>query len=106
MPAPQQHDPRALPHVMPGLQHIMPALQHIMIVGGTLVEWGALPEDRWAERVWSLGEAAGGAGARWLTLRPFERGPAAETAHPCSTASSSTGAAPSSSTHTPMAVIA
>ena len=74
MPAPQ-HDPRAL-------HHVMPALQHIMVVGGTLVEWGALPEDHWADRVRSLGDAAGRAGARWLTLRPFERGSAAETAHP------------------------
>jgi Putative undecaprenyl diphosphate synthase len=55
------------------------ALRHVMVVGGTLAEWGELDDAQWAERVEVLGRVAERAGARWLTLRPFERG--AESAH-------------------------
>jgi undecaprenyl diphosphate synthase len=60
----------------------MAALQHIMIVGGSLVEWGELSDAAWASRCSSLGVVAGAAGARWLTLRPFERGHGADGARP------------------------
>jgi len=59
-----------------------PLLQHVMVVGGSLADWGALSDAAWTARVASLGEVAGAAGARWLTLRPFERGAGAESARP------------------------
>lgn len=45
-----------------------------MVVGGTVAEWGDLTADEWHRRVQHLGDVAGAAGARWLTLRPFRRG--------------------------------
>ena len=51
-----------------------PTLQHVMVVGGTVHEWGALTDEQWRERVQVLGTLSATAGARWLTLRPFERG--------------------------------
>ena len=59
-----------------------PALRHVMVVGGTVAEWGELSDDAWRDRIAVLGELAAAAGARWLTLRPFERGPAADQARP------------------------
>lgn len=59
-----------------------PLLHHVMVVGGTVAEWGQLSDSAWAERLRTLGVAAGDAGAVWLTLRPFERGPDAESARP------------------------
>ena len=59
-----------------------PGLRHVMVAGGTLAEWGALDDQAWIERIGALGDAAGAAGARWLTLRPFERGADAEHARP------------------------
>ena len=57
-------------------------LRHVMVVGGTVAEWGELTEERWHERIQVLGSLAGSAGARWLTLRPFERGDGADAARP------------------------
>jgi undecaprenyl pyrophosphate synthase len=53
-----------------------------MVVGGTVAEWGALDDAAWAARLASLGAIAASVGARWLTLRPFERGSGAESARP------------------------
>lgn len=53
-----------------------------MVVGGTVAEWGALTGTEWAERVDVLGSVAEQAGARWLTLRPFERGAHPDQARP------------------------
>ncbi len=57
-------------------------LQHVMVVGGTVAEWGELAEVQWQHRIRVLGSLAGSAGARWLTLRPFERGEGADSARP------------------------
>lgn len=57
-------------------------LCHVMVVGGTVAAWGALSDDRWHERIAALGDVAVHAGARWLTLRPFERGADAEHVRP------------------------
>lgn len=57
-------------------------LHHVMVVGGTVAEWGDLDEPRWRERIAVLGQLADGSGARWLTLRPFERGDDADRARP------------------------
>jgi undecaprenyl pyrophosphate synthase len=57
-------------------------LRHVMVVGGTVAEWGDLPEADWSERVAALGSVCAQAGARWLTLRPFERGAGADRARP------------------------
>jgi hypothetical protein len=59
-----------------------PALHHVMVVGGTLVDWGALDDDAWHERTAVLGALAERAGASWLTLRPFERGQDSDGARP------------------------
>ncbi len=57
-------------------------LDHVMVVGGSVAEWGELDDAAWRERVRVLGTLAELAGARWLTLRPFERGALADTARP------------------------
>lgn len=57
-------------------------LRHVMVVGGSVAEWGALSDERWQERIDTLGRVASAAGAAWLTLRPFERGEGAEQARP------------------------
>ena len=48
-------------------------LRHVMIVGGSLVEWNALGETAWRERILEFGKAAEHAGAEWLTIRPLDR---------------------------------
>lgn len=53
-------------------------LRHVMVVGGTVAEWGELSDEAWRRRIQVLGSLAGTAGARWLTLRPFERGDGAD----------------------------
>lgn len=58
------------------------SLDHVMVVGGTVAEWGELSDEQWRDRVQVLGTLAGSAGARWLTLRPFERGADADRARP------------------------
>ncbi|CAB4877112.1 unannotated protein [freshwater metagenome] len=50
------------------------ALRHVLVVAGTLAEWDALGEQRWAERRRDLARVAAAAGAMWLTVRPYERG--------------------------------
>jgi undecaprenyl diphosphate synthase len=57
-------------------------LCHVMVVGGSVAEWGALSDDAWQRRIQVLGSLADAAGARWLTLRPFERGDDADGARP------------------------
>lgn len=57
-------------------------LHHVMVVGGTVAEWGALSDEAWRARIEVLGTLADAAGARWLTLRPFERGDDADGARP------------------------
>ena len=49
-------------------------LRHIMIVGGTLRDWDHLGDQRWDDRVASLGAVADQAGASFLTLRAYEPG--------------------------------
>jgi undecaprenyl diphosphate synthase len=57
-------------------------LRHVMVVGGDVAEWGELDDATWSERLRTLGVVATAAGARWLTLRPFERGDGADQARP------------------------
>lgn len=57
-------------------------LRHVMVVGGTVAEWGELSDEQWSGRVAALGSLSARAGARWLTLRPFERGDCADSARP------------------------
>ncbi len=57
-------------------------LCHVMVVGGTVAEWGELSEQRWQERIDTLGEVAATVGISWLTLRPFERGEGADASRP------------------------
>lgn len=59
-----------------------PELRHVMVVGGTVAEWGELTPERWHERIRTLGALSVMAGARWLTLRPAERGEGADAARP------------------------
>jgi undecaprenyl diphosphate synthase len=56
-------------------------LEHVMVVGGTPKEWDSLSEAEWRALAGRLGESAAGAGARWLTLRPYGPGPGDEDAH-------------------------
>jgi undecaprenyl diphosphate synthase len=66
----------------PTIDDEQPDLRHVMVVGGTVAEWGELTDAQWQRRIQVLGSLAGTAGARWLTLRPFERGAGADGAHP------------------------
>jgi undecaprenyl diphosphate synthase len=50
------------------------SLHHVIVVGGTLAEWAALPDDQWAVRMAELGKVADHVGADWLILRPFGPG--------------------------------
>ena len=50
------------------------SLRHVLVVGGTLEEWQALSEAQWVQRRHELSAIASGAGASWLTLRPYEPG--------------------------------
>lgn len=52
-------------------------LRHVMVIGGTLSDWQQLGTDGWEQRVERLGRIAGRAGASYLTLRPYEKGPRA-----------------------------
>jgi hypothetical protein len=49
-------------------------LRHVMVVGGTLREWNDLGDERWSQRVDTLGAIVDQAGASFLTLRAFEQG--------------------------------
>lgn len=55
------------------------ALEHVMVVGGTSKEWNEVTDAEWTELARRLGEAAAGAGARWVTLRPYGPGADGET---------------------------
>lgn len=48
-----------------------PPLHHVIVVGGTALEWEALADEQWAERIAELGKVADHVGVRWLVLRPF-----------------------------------
>ncbi len=52
------------------------SLRHVLVVGGTLHDWSALSEERWDERVESLGGLCARIGVPWLTLRAYEPGSA------------------------------
>lgn len=47
------------------------SLEHVMVVGGTPKEWHSVTPDEWTVLARRLGDAAAGAGARWVTLRPY-----------------------------------
>ena len=47
------------------------SLEHVMVVGGTPKEWDGVSQSEWLALASRLGQAAAGAGARWVTLRPF-----------------------------------
>ena len=48
------------------------ALTHVLVVGGTTHQWMAMSDSAWALRRDELAKAATHAGARWLTIRPYE----------------------------------
>ncbi len=50
----------------------------MLVVGGTLAEWDALPEDVWLRRVEALGSLCAELGVPWLTIRAYEQGPGHE----------------------------
>ena len=50
------------------------SLRHVLVVGGTLAEWTALPEQEWAHRLSMLGALCQRAGVPWLTMRAYEAG--------------------------------
>lgn len=50
------------------------SLRHVIVVGGTLAQWAALPDDQWADRLAELGKVADHVGANWLIMRPFGPG--------------------------------
>ena len=54
------------------------SLEHVMVVGGTPKEWDGVSQTEWLALASRLGEAAAGAGARWVTLRPYGPGPDGE----------------------------
>lgn len=56
------------------------SLRHVIVVGGSLADWAATPDDQWADRLAELGKVADHVGAHWLVLRPF--GPGDEGASP------------------------
>lgn len=49
-------------------------LRHVLVVGGTPADWWSMTSDAWSERLAMLADQAGGAGAAWLTVRPFGPG--------------------------------
>lgn len=55
------------------------SLEHVMVVGGTPKEWDSVTDAEWRQLARRLGAAAGGAGARWVTLRPYGPEPGGET---------------------------
>ncbi|MDQ3737791.1 MAG: undecaprenyl diphosphate synthase family protein [Actinomycetota bacterium] len=66
--------PSNLTATPPDARSAASGLRHVLIVGGTLRQWAEQPESMWEERIVTFGETARGAGARWLTLRPYEAG--------------------------------
>ena len=51
------------------------SLRHVLVVGGTLHAWSELSDDRWEQRVESMGRLCSLIGVPWLTLRAYEPGP-------------------------------
>lgn len=47
-------------------------LWHIVVAGGTCAEWEAFDENDWAERLGTLAVVGRQAGARYVTVHPFE----------------------------------
>jgi hypothetical protein len=52
------------------------ALEHLIVVGGTPKDWDAITADEWERLIDRLRRVASGAGARWLTMRPYGPHPA------------------------------
>lgn len=69
-------DPALVPALGAQADSTQQFLRHVMVVGGTLREWNDLGEQRWVDRVESLGTIVDQAGASYLTLRAFEQGDA------------------------------
>jgi len=67
------------------------SLRHVIVVGGTLPEWQALPDDQWRIRLSELGKVTDHVGASWLTIRPFESGTGASPSPLSSSASAALG---------------
>jgi len=51
------------------------SLRHVLVVGGTLHAWTELSDERWEQRVESMGRLCSLIGVPWLTLRAYEPGP-------------------------------
>jgi undecaprenyl diphosphate synthase len=51
-------------------------LEHVVVVGGTPKDWDAITDDEWDQLIDRLRRVAAGAGARWLTIRPYGPHPA------------------------------
>jgi hypothetical protein len=52
------------------------SLEHLIVVGGTPKDWDAIAPDEWDQSIDRLRRVAAGAGARWLTIRPYGPHPA------------------------------
>ena len=50
------------------------SLRHVLVVGGTLHAWSELSDERWEQRVESMGQLCSVLGVPWLTLRAYEPG--------------------------------
>ena len=48
------------------------SLRHVLVVGGTVAEWAALPEEEWGRRLSQLGDLCQRVGVPWLTVRAYE----------------------------------
>ena len=51
-----------------------PSLRHVLVVGGTLHDWSDLSDERWNDRVETLGGLCARIGVPWLTLRAYQPG--------------------------------
>lgn len=51
-------------------------LWHIVVAGGTCAEWASFSDEDWAERLGTLADVGRRAGARYVTVHPFEFDPA------------------------------
>lgn len=47
-------------------------LRHIVVAGGTNAEWEAFSDQDWSQRLTTLADGARQAGARYVTIHPFE----------------------------------
>lgn len=59
------------------------ALEHLIVVGGTPKDWDAITSDEWERLIDRLRGVAAGAGARWLTIRPYGPHPASGDGERC-----------------------